>query len=176
MAFRFTPITEAEVSAVLAWRYDPPYTTYNATQDVPAGFDYAAEMLDRRSPYFAVRIASGAEGEPPAGFFAFGSACEVGAEPDAPAEPHLRRADGSITIGLGLRPDLTSRGLGLPFVEAGLALACERFRPTGFRLFVYAWNRRAIAVYLRAGFAMVGRAGAPGPDGEPAFIEMTRPV
>ncbi|HEU0026213.1 MAG TPA: GNAT family protein, partial [Ktedonobacterales bacterium] len=88
--------------------------------------------------------------------------------------PHLYRADGSITIGLGLRPDLTGRGLGMPFVEAGMALARERFHPTGFRLFVYAWNRRAITVYERVGFSMVGRAGAPDSDGQPAFIEMTR--
>jgi RimJ/RimL family protein N-acetyltransferase len=133
-------------------------------------------MLDVRSPYFAVRIASGEERErkPPAGFFAFGSACEVGSEPDAPAEPHLCRADGSVTIGLGLRPDLTGSGLGLPFVEAGLAMGRERFHPARFRLFVYAWNQRAITIYERAGFTMVGRAGAPGDDGQPSFVEMTR--
>lgn len=175
MEFGFTPVTEADVRAILAWRYDPPYTTYNPDNE-PGGFDYAAEMLDRRSPYFAVRIVSGEdwEREPPAGFIAFGSACEVGSEPEAPDEPHLYRADGSITIGLGLRPDLTGRGLGLPFVEAGLALARERYHPTRFRLFVYAWNQRAITVYERAGFAVIGRAGAPASDGQPAFVEMIR--
>lgn len=171
-------MTKADVLAILAWRYEPPYTTYNPAEDEPEGFDYAAEMLDRRSPYFAMRLASGAdlEREPPAGFFAFGSACEVGSEPDALAGPHLLRADGSITIGLGLRPDLTGRGLGLPFVEAGLALARDRYKPTLFRLFVYAWNQRAILVYERAGFSAIGRAGALGPDGYPAFVEMTHPI
>ncbi len=177
MEFRFTLITEADAQAILAWSYDPPYTTYNAAGE-PADFDYMSEMLDRRSPYFAARLVSGVgwEREPPAGFFAFGSACEVGSEPDAPAMPHVLRADGSITIGLGLRPDLTGRGLGLPFVKAGLALARERYQPTFFRLFVYAWNQRAITVYERAGFSMNGRAGAPGSDGQPAFVEMSRPI
>ncbi len=176
MEFRFTPVSEADVQAILAWRYDPPYTTYNAAADGSVDFDYVAEMTDRRSPYFAVQMVSDAdwEREPPAGFFAFGSACEVGSEPDAHAESHLHRADGSITIGLGLRPDLTGRGLGLPLVEAGLALARERYHPTLFRLFVYAWNQRAITIYERAGFTAIGRAGAPGPDGQPTFVEMTR--
>ncbi len=169
-------MTAADAQAILAWRYDPPYTSYNARMGENAGYGYVAEMLDSRSPHFAARIASGVDWErkPPAGFFAFGSACEVGSEPDAPAAPHLYRADGSITIGLGLRPDLTGRGLGLPYVEAGLTLARERYHPTLIRLFVYAWNQRAITVYERAGFITIGCAGAPGSDGQPAFIEMTR--
>jgi [ribosomal protein S18]-alanine N-acetyltransferase len=175
MEFHFMPVSESDVHAILAWRYDPPYTAYNSDNE-PADFDYVAEMLDVRSPHFAARIAEGKDWErqPPAGFFGFGSACEVGSEPDAPGERHLYRADGSVTIGLGLRPDLTGRGLGLTFVEAGLAMGRQRFHPARFRLFVYAWNQRAITVYERAGFTMVGRAGAPGPDGQPAFVEMTR--
>ncbi len=176
MEFRFTPITVADAQAILAWRYDPPYTAYNTRMDENGGYDYVAAMLDSRSPYFAARIASDADWarKPPDGFFAFGSACEVGSEPETPAAPHLYRADGSITIGLGLRPDLTGRGLGLAYVEAGMALAREQYRPSQFRLFVYAWNQRAIRVYERAGFSGAGRAGATGPDGQPAFIEMTR--
>ena len=175
MPFHFTPVTEADVYAILAWRYEPPYAAYNAENELE-GYDTVAEMLDVRSPHFAARIAEGTgwERQPLVGFFAFGSACEVGSEPDAPAEPHLYRADGSVTIGLGLRPDLTGQGLGLPIVEAGLAMGRERFHPARFRLFVYAWNQRAITVYERAGFTIVGRAGAPGPDGQLAFVEMTR--
>jgi ribosomal-protein-alanine N-acetyltransferase len=178
MELYFAPVTEGDAQAILAWRYDPPYAAYNASAGESSGADYTAELLDRRSPYFAMRLVSGAdwEREPPAGFFAFGSACEVGAEPDAPAEPHLYRADGSITIGLGLRPNLTGSGLGLPFVEAGLALARERFHPTLFRLFVYAWNQRAIMVYERAGFTVVSQACVAGQDGQSIFIEMVRQV
>ena len=174
--FRFTPVTPDDTEAILGWRYPPPYETYNTPADEPAALDAAAEMRDPRSPHFAVRLDKGVDWEfqPPAGFFACGSSCEVGSEPDAPPEPHLRRRDGSITIGLGLRPDFTGRGLGLEFVAAGLAFARARYQPTGFRLFVYAWNQRAIRVYERAGFVAVGRAGAPGADGRPAFIEMER--
>src|SRR4051794_39830193 len=37
--------------------------------------------------------------------------------------------DGVVEIGLGLRPDLTGRGLGGGFLEACLAFARERFHP-----------------------------------------------
>ena len=30
MEFRFTPVTKEDVQAIIAWRYEPPYTTYNA--------------------------------------------------------------------------------------------------------------------------------------------------
>ena len=57
-----------------------------------------------------------------------------------------------LDVGLGLRPDLTGRGLGLGFVAAVLALGRERFGPVGFRLSVAVFNERAIRVYERAGF------------------------
>lgn len=170
---RFTPVTELDARAILAWRYEPPYTTYNDLLDESALTGYVARMLDSRSPYYAARlVASGDwERQPPDGFFAFGSSCEVASEPDP---PFLKRPDGSLSIGLGLRPGLTGHGLGLAFVQAGLSLARGRYHPTLFRLFVYAWNRRAITVYERAGFTEIGRAGGLAEDGQPAFIEMTR--
>lgn len=172
--FRFAPASEDDARAILAWRYDSPYAIYNAPDGAPLD-GYIAEILDRRSPHFAMRLDATPASAQPDGFFALGSAGEVGAEPDAPPEPHLSRADGWITIGLGLRPDLTGQGLGLAFVEAGLALARASYKSPGFRLFVYAWNQRAQRVYERAGFAAVGRAGAPNSAGQPAFIEMLRP-
>jgi GNAT superfamily N-acetyltransferase len=173
--FHFAPASEDDARAILAWRYDNPYTIYNAP-DGEGRTSYLTEILDRRSPHYAVRIgdAPGWDSQPPDGFFAYGSACEVGTEPDAPADPHVRRADGWISIGLGLRPDLTGQSLGQPFVEAGLEFARSAYNPPGFRLFVYAWNHRAQRVYERAGFVAVGRAGAPDSDGQPAFIEMLR--
>lgn len=178
-AYRFSPMTEADARAVLAWRYPEPYTAYNAPDLAEPGaasaaeaLDYLGGFLDPRNPYFAVRDDEQTNDAPPLAFFAYGRACEVGAEADG--EPRLRRPDGSITIGLGLRPDLAGQGRGLALVEAGLALARERWRPTLFRLYVYAWNQRAIRVYERAGFVRVGETRIPNPAGERVFIEMTR--
>jgi RimJ/RimL family protein N-acetyltransferase len=61
-----------------------------------------------------------------------------------------------VEIGLGLRPDLTGRSLGLEFFRAGADFARARFRPALLVLNVAAFNARAIAVYERAGFRRVG--------------------
>jgi RimJ/RimL family protein N-acetyltransferase len=63
----------------------------------------------------------------------------------------------ALEIGLGLRPDLTGRGLGLEFFERGLAFARRRYRPQRIILNVAAFNRRALVVYERAGFRVTGR-------------------
>ena len=65
-----------------------------------------------------------------------------------------------LDYGLGLRPDLVGRGLGLDFFRAGLEFARERYRPRLIRLHVAAFNERAIKVYERAGFLEVGQAHA----------------
>lgn len=169
--FTFAQMTETDARAILAWRYDGPYAVYN-TADPGGGeeLDALAELLDPRSPYFAAREA-GHETEAPVAFFAVGSSCEVGREIGA---PYTLRPDGSATVGLGLRPDLTGRGLGLSLAQAGLAYVRERYAATEFRLYVYAWNTRAIRVYERAGFVAVDETRVPVNEGERVFIEMTR--
>ena len=67
----------------------------------------------------------------------------------------IERGD-AIFYGLGLRPDLTGRGLGLAFVMAGLDFARERLGATRFVLDVAEFNERAIRVYERAGFRRTG--------------------
>jgi RimJ/RimL family protein N-acetyltransferase len=63
----------------------------------------------------------------------------------------------ALEYGLGLRPDLTGRGLGLDFLRAGLEFARRRFDPARVILAVAAFNERARIVYERAGFRVVGR-------------------
>jgi ribosomal-protein-alanine N-acetyltransferase len=60
-----------------------------------------------------------------------------------------------LDFGLGLRPDLTGRGLGLPFFLAGLAFGRERYHPERVVLHVASFNERARRVYERAGFRVV---------------------
>jgi [ribosomal protein S18]-alanine N-acetyltransferase len=59
--------------------------------------------------------------------------------------------------GLGLRPDLTGRGLGEQFVLAGLEFARTTYGPLRVVLFVAAFNERAIRLYRRLGFTETGR-------------------
>jgi RimJ/RimL family protein N-acetyltransferase len=83
-----------------------------------------------------------------------------------------RRAE-VLEYGLGLRPDLTGHGYGLGFVRAGLEFGRERFRPDRVVLSVAAFNRRAITIYERAGFAMIGSHVRTFPEfGDVEFVDM----
>jgi RimJ/RimL family protein N-acetyltransferase len=78
-------------------------------------------------------------------------------------------ADDGELIGLGIRPDLTGRGLGSQFIDAGLRYATAEWEPKRFRLWVAWWNERALRAYRRAGFREVAEH-----EGKRRFVEMER--
>jgi len=142
---------QADAGAIVAWQYEPPYSFYNWTADA----DDLALLLDletREGRFFSVVDGDGAL----VGFFEF----------------RVEATD--VVVGLGLRPDLTGRGLGREFVEAGLAFARGRFDPAGFRLSVATFNERAIRVYERCGFQPGRTYDHATNGGIHAFLEMTR--
>lgn len=143
---------EAEAQQIAAWRYEPPYSFYDADGDA----DDLALLLGRETR--EGRYFSAFSGDALVGFF------------------ELRSDGDDVIVGLGLRPDLTGRGLGLAFVEAGLAFARERFGPSRFRLSVAAFNERAIRVYERAGFLPLRKYDHETNGGVHLFLEMTRPA
>jgi ribosomal-protein-alanine N-acetyltransferase len=137
---------------IAAWRYEPPYSFYDADADA----DDLALLLgetSRKGRYF-----SAFSGDALIGFFEF------------------RTEGDDVIIGLGLRPDLTGRGLGGSYVEAGMAFARERFRPRRFRLSVATFNERAIRVYERAGFLPLRTYDHETNGGVHPFLEMIRPA
>lgn len=167
MSYSFRLMNEADASAIRAWRYEAPYDTYNVSDnpEEDAGPD---EMLERRSPYYAVRDE---EGEL-IGYFCYGTAAQPFGSPKA----GLYTDDHSIVIGLGLRPDLTGKGLGPSFVEAGLDFARQQFAPQTFLLYVMAFNQRAIRAYEKVGFAHVRVYMQHNIHGEHEFLVMSREV
>jgi [ribosomal protein S18]-alanine N-acetyltransferase len=150
----FEQTSQEDAEAIAEWRYPEPYSFYNWTADP----DDLRELLDpslRGEAYWAVKDEAGEL----VGHFSF--------------KPKDER---TVEIGLGLRPDLTGRGLGGAFLAAGLEFARTRFAPARFVLSVATFNERAIKVYERAGFAreriyMHTTAGR-----EWEFLEMSRPV
>lgn len=161
MNYQLQPMSEAEAREIATWRYPKPYRVYNP------GPDAVASLLDERNNYYAVHDRDGVL----VGFFCFGRDARVvsGLRPDELAD------SGALDVGLGMRPDLTGHGHGDDFLRAGLDFARERFRPTYFRLAVLTFNRRAIAAYLRAGFAPKRVFDVGGPRQVREFLLMTTP-
>ena len=58
--------------------------------------------------------------------------------------------DGTVDIGLGMKPNRTGNGFGLQFVNAGLAFSKEKYGCNYITLSVAKFNERAIKVYKRA--------------------------
>jgi ribosomal-protein-alanine N-acetyltransferase len=121
-----------------------------------------AELLDPHSwpdHYYAVMDAVAAldpAGGELVGFFCFEAEQDV------------------VSIGLGLRPDLTGKGLGQAFCEAGLQFARESFNPRTFALDVATFNQRAIALYRKLGFEDCGVSLQQSNGGQYEFLHMIR--
>ena len=142
MQFTFTLINEAGAREVRTWRYAEPYAIYSLGSDPEE--EGLAELLERRSPYYAIHNEEGAL----VAYFCFGTAAQVWGN----ETPALYSEDGILDIGVGMRPDLTGKGLGRSLINAALDFARETFQPRHFRLVVLTFNKRAIRVYERAGF------------------------
>jgi ribosomal-protein-alanine N-acetyltransferase len=149
--FEFTKMTDEEARQIAGWCYDPPYDFYDSVSDP----DDLAELLDpqrRGDDYFSAFDDKGTL----VGFFQF-------------------ERDGKVVqIGLGLRPDLTGKGLGRGFLVAGLAFARRSFRPGVFRLSVASFNERAIKVYEGVGFIRGRTYHHETNGGVYEFLEMER--
>jgi ribosomal-protein-alanine N-acetyltransferase len=79
----------------------------------------------------------------------------------------------TLEYGLGLRPDLTGRGLGLDFFHFGLEFGRKQYRPARVVTNVAEFNERARKIYERAGFRVTGRrTRAFEPWGEVAFLDL----
>ncbi len=156
----FTQMNDEEARAVVSWRYEAPYDFYDMAND-QEGLEELLGPPEQREGYYAVR-----SDDELVGFFCFG--------PGGQLSSFEYADDGSLDIGLGLRPDLVGRGLGLEFLLAGLEFGRRHFAPAGFRLAVATFNERAIQVYERAGFRRVTVFTHHTSDGERPFLLMTR--
>ena len=144
-------MAEPEARAIAAWHYEPPYAFYDWTADE----NDLAELLSEEARQGAYFSALGAQ-EELVGFFGF------------------KQQGETVEVGLGLRPDLTGRGLGLAFLEQGLDFAREAFGAQRFTLSVATFNERAIRVYEQAGFERVRAFEHETNGGIHPFVEMAR--
>ncbi|PFA63052.1 GNAT family N-acetyltransferase [Bacillus sp. AFS015802] len=130
MTFTFEMMNQEQAEDIAYnWHYDGEYSFY----DMEADEDDLAEFLDsgtRGDSVFAVL-----KEDELIGFFSIN---KVG--PDI------------CDIGLGLRPDLTGKGMGLEFLNSGIDFVQSRFNPVKITLSVATFNQRAIKTYRRIGF------------------------
>jgi RimJ/RimL family protein N-acetyltransferase len=145
---------DAYASEVATWHYEPPYDFYDLASD-PSD---AAEMRDpAHASHFRAVLA--------------------GRDDRLDAFWYFDWHEDVVEVGIGLRPDLTGRGHGESFLRAQLDYASESWQPKMFRLFVAAWNGRAIRLYERLGFREVGRETRSFElVGEHEFVQMERAV
>ena len=128
MKFDIRAMSEADAEEIIGWKYPGEYAFYDMERDVEDMAELRASHV-REAKYHSVY----SDGEL-VGFYEFSVDKDV------------------VEIGLGLRPELTGRGIGSAFLDACLVFARERFDPRRFQLRVAAFNQRAIQVYERAGF------------------------
>ncbi len=159
MEFSFQPMNEPLAGQVLDWRYPFPYDIYNSTRGA-AGL---AELLN--GEYCAALDESGQL----VGFCCFGASARV---PAREAADCYRQP--ALDVGLGLRPDLTGRGLGACFLAAVLQYAGATGRLGLPRLTVLQFNQRAIKVYQHSGFTVSGEFAVSRIDGVRSFLVMTK--
>jgi ribosomal-protein-alanine N-acetyltransferase len=163
MDFTIRAFTEADAEEIASWRYPAPYDAYDLTEDPPL----ESEMRESErwgATWFA---ADDAETGTLAGFLEL-----LASESETAAGMRVE-----VEVGLGLRPDLTGRGIGASFVEAALEFSSERWQPNAFALDVFPWNERAISCYERVGFQRGEEYVRTFPDGnEVTFLRMARPA
>lgn len=132
------------------WKYPPPYDFYDITADPD---DYEEFVTPALWPDFFLQVRRGGQ------LFGFlsGDVSEKG---------------GVVEIGLGMRPDLTGRGLGVMFMRSNLDWIQQARPGMDIRLSIASFNRRGIKVYRRSGFRVVRNFVQTTNGGEYDFVEM----
>ena len=159
MRFALVPITRADARAISRWRYGGPYSVYDGN---PAS---VTSLLEPRFHYHSVY-----DGGDLVGYFCFGEDARVATG----RRLGLYEREPALDVGLGMRPDLTGRGLGTGFVRSGLRFAQDAYSPPAFRLTVATFNRRAINVYEKVGFEPIEWFGATTRGGKKEWLLMRR--
>ncbi len=147
---RVRGLTPADLDEIATWRYDDRWAVYD-----PDG------RLDPDLGYWAVVEGDGPTGQL-LGFVCLGEDARV---------PGLPEVEGTLDVGVGMRPDLVGQGRGPAFASAALDFAAAR-GPSRLRAVVQDWNARSLRLVQRLGFAPSGTHRV----GEVGFVVVERDV
>jgi len=138
MKLTFRPMSEAAALEITAWRYGGEYSLYDDGD--PAD---VSGYLDPAYAYTAIFDEVGAL----VGYYCLGEDAQV---------PGGNYAAEAMDVGMGLRPDLTGRGMGAAILAAVLVEVAAAHQPPAFRATVAAFNQRAQHLCQRVGFRLSG--------------------
>lgn len=154
----FTPIVAEQICEFVQWSYAPPYDIYNI---IPGSKEELADQVTYHlQPDVHAHAITTAEGE-------LLAICTFGKDAQVPGGDYSGDA---LDIGLGVRPDLTGRGLGRMFTGAVSAFAQRKFEPRALRVTIAEFNVRAQRVWIAHGFEQVQRFERVGEDRLPFLI------
>jgi [ribosomal protein S18]-alanine N-acetyltransferase len=149
------PLEPRDAEVVASWRYQGPWSIYD-----PRPGD---EPLSAVAGYDAVVDDAGWL----VGFVCAGQEARV---------PGLAEADGTIDIGVGMRPDLVGRGLGRHFGAVVLGHLQARYGDRPLRAVVQDWNERSLRLARGLGFRDAGIHECV-QDGQPVrYVLLVRPA
>ena len=136
MVYIISPISPKDAQEISTWTYDPPYDLYSMSSEDTPGFlraEYRYHVLLDEDTKLV-------------GYCCFGEDALV------PGGDYTRGEPEVLDLGIGMRPDLTSKGFGKDFVKEILAFASRTYQPSTFRVTVAAFNQRSIRTFQRLGF------------------------
>lgn len=145
-------LLEAHAREICAWTYEPPYDiySYGSYENAVRYEEAIADETKRAQQFFGVF----SEADDIMGFV------------------ELTETDSDVVIGLGLRPDLCSRGLGQALTTEAVQAARRIAKGRKITLEVRRFNRRAIICYERSGFVIVEEFERKTPTGIGDFYRM----
>lgn len=158
--YKVNKMKSEESRNIVRWQYDPPYSMYNMGDNA----DDIEELMD--GSYFSVTT----HNDGLIGYFCYGKNAQV----PGGIQAGLYVNENFLDIGLGIRPDLTGKGIGLDFLKTGLIFGMKTYQPKGFRLSVAAFNFRAISLYKKAGFKPANRFSNKNRDDTIDFLLMEK--
>lgn len=148
-------MTESYAKEICGWKYDGEYSVYNYP-DWETCRKNKWNIADRRklNREFRALVTQEDGRDVLCGFL------------------RLTSEDGAINLGLGLRPDLCGRGLGVELMTIAINEYKRRFPRLALELDVRPFNKRAITCYMKSGFVVMGRFTGRTPAGETEFLHM----
>lgn len=156
MQIAIRPMSRSAIEILTSWRYEAPYDIYDM-ESAPS----AVALRYFEDPRWRYHEIQNADGE----LIGF---CSFGEDGQVPGGDYRQEA---LDIGMGVRPDLTGRGLGATIAAAVVAYALEQYAPVQLRVTIAAFNQRAQRVWKKLGFREVQSFGRDGD--EMPFVVLT---